>query len=578
MPLRFLLPLLPAIALTACDGGRTTITPGDSPRAEPSSTVALHTPSTVDRYAPANGCFTLHDATSDEGMEVTADGAVRFSVRPAEATPLFWKPSTLGEYLLYDPQRRFISLPAAGDALIDGLECLTALAGWQVAGLGDTLLWLPPALDPVGNTVDELGDSLADIDLDTLGDLRGARALTATTAPDDFSRWILEDTADGFALTNAPTGIPLTSRPLELRPAQGCTAFPEAELNARGTPFKGTNPDGTVFGYAETHMHLGGSSALGGRLSYGQPFHPFGVEHALDDCAEHHGPNGAIDVLDTVVNAQRSFPPHATEGWPTYVDWPQWGSQTHHQTYYVWLQRAWMGGLRLMINHLVANEEICQLWPYSRHDCNEMESLELQLELIHELERYIDAQMGGPGKGFLRIVYSSAEARRTIENGQLAVVIGTENEKIFDCGEYLDQPLCTRDHFRSELARWYDKGVRAIFPIHLLDNAFGGTRISDDPALSALYQTANIVATGHPFATVPCDEADARAPHGETPIDDPRSIFDSILLAVLGPPPLNVPVPPLTGCVNNARGLTTMGADFIHALIDQGVMIETDHT
>ena len=30
--------------------------------------------------------------------------------------------------------------------------------------------------------------------------------------------------------------------------------------------------------------------------------------------------------------------------------------------------------------------------------------------------------------------------------------------------------------------------------------------------------------------------------------------------------------------MNNARGLTPLGEDFIHALIDHGIMIETDHT
>ncbi len=528
------------------------------------------------RYSMANGCYVVRDTASNSWLAAGTDGAAGFVETRAAATPMFMKPSALGEYLFYDPEGRYMSLPAAGDSLIVGLEGITQLAGWQVAAAGDTLLWLPPQLDPVGDGVDAIGDSLADTDLDTLGDLRGARVLALVDSPDDHSRWTVRGEEGAFQVTGFASGIPLVaaSESIAFEPAQGCTPFPEAELGASGTPFSGTNRDGTVFGYAETHMHLGGSSALGGRLGYGSPFHPLGITEALDNCAVNHGPEGTLDVLDTVVNAQRSAPPHATEGWPTFAEWPQWGSQTHHQTYWVWLKRAWMGGLRLMVNHLVANEEICQLWPYQQHDCNEMESVALQREIVLDLQDYIDAQMGGPGEGFFRIVYDSAEARRVIEDGKMAVILGTENEKIFDCGEYLDQPLCTREHYQRELDRWYDLGIRSIFPIHLLDNAFGGTRLTDDPALSALYQTANVVATGHPYATVPCDSLDEYPAPGSSQTDPPRGLFDAIVISVLGPPP----APPLTGCQRNARGLSETGEDFIHALIDHGIMIEIDHT
>ncbi len=566
---RFPLLLAFVLGFSACNGGR-------DATAEVRDATANDALGPQTRYSMANGCYHVRDTSTNRWLAVKADGVVNFADSFAAATAFFMKPSDLGEYLFYDPDGRYLSLPAAADGLIDGLESLTRVAGWQVAGLGDTLLWLPPQLDPVGDGVDSIGDSLADTDLDTLGDLRGARVLSAVSRPDEHSRWTVHGTQDQFEVTAFATGISLvsTADSVAFEPAEGCTDFPEATLGASGTPFSGTNPDGTVFGYAETHMHLGGSSALGGRLGYGAPFHPLGISEALDNCAVHHGPQGALDVLDTVVNAQRSAPPHATEGWPSFAEWPQWGSQTHHQTYWVWLQRAWMGGLRLMVNHFVANEEICQLWPYQQHDCNEMESVALQRELVLDLQDYIDAQMGGPGQGFFRIVYSSSEARQVIEDGKLAVILGTENEKIFDCGEYLDQPLCTREHYQRELDRWYDLGIRSIFPIHLLDNAFGGTRLSDDPALSVLYQTANVVATGHPFATVSCDTIEDYPQPGSSQTDPPRGVFDAIVLSVLGPPP----VPPVTGCQRNARGLTEMGEDFVHALIDHGIMIETDHS
>ena len=52
---------------------------------------------------------------------------------------------------------------------------------------------------------------------------------------------------------------------------------------------------------------------------------------------------------------------------------------------------------------------------------------------MHELERYIDAQAGGPGKGFFRIVETPAAAREVIARGKLAVVLGIETSNLFDC-------------------------------------------------------------------------------------------------------------------------------------------------
>jgi hypothetical protein len=150
-----------------------------------------------------------------------------------------------------------------------------------------------------------------------------------------------------------------------------------------------------------------------------------------------------LGVLDNLLATGSPVNQHATDGWPTFSYWPNPRSQTHHQTYYVWMKRAWMGGQRIMVNHFVANEVICQVWPLKEHDCDEMESVKLQRQLLLDLEEYVDAQEGGPGKGWFRIVYDSATAREVIADGKLAVVMGIENEKLFNCGEFMGMPECT---------------------------------------------------------------------------------------------------------------------------------------
>ena len=64
-----------------------------------------------------------------------------------------------------------------------------------------------------------------------------------------------------------------------------------------------------------------------------------------------------------------------------------------------------------MVNDLVENRALCELYPLKQNDCNEMASAYKQAQDMHALQDYIDAQFGGPGKGFLRIVTSPAEAR-----------------------------------------------------------------------------------------------------------------------------------------------------------------------
>ena len=529
------------------------------------------------RYALANGCFAMQTLATGQYLQANDAGAVAAMVSDlASATPFLLRATTLGQYAFYDPQARFMTLAASAEDLASGAEELIAQLGYTVSGVGD-FVDLEPTVHPAADGVDGVGEGITGGGF-ALGEaLRaGPRSLVMQSEPVDASEWTVDGDEAAFSINNTLTGDVLLAGDnhagFKFVPHNGCAEFPEVQLNASGTPFKGSNTDGRVFGYAETHMHLGGTEMFGGRLGYGKPFHKFGIEHALGNCAVNHGPNGDLGLVDVAVNPDQGPPQHDTQGWPTYTDWPSYGGQIHHQTYYMWLKRAWMGGLRLMVNHLVANESLCQLWPIKGHDCNEMETMEIERQLTLGLQDYVDAQAGGPGKGFFRIVYSSRDARKAIEAGQMAVILGTENEKVFDCGEFLDVPDCSEVSIDADLADWFDRGIRAIFLIHLYDNAFGGARLDDDPAITALYSAGNTVDTGHPYASVACDEADAIQPGEAQP--QSRSIFETVLLMVTNPNPL----PPLTGCLRNARGITPLGDYFVNRLIDTGIMIETDHT
>ena len=147
---------------------------------------------------------------------------------------------------------------------------------------------------------------------------------------------------------------------------------------------------------------------------------------------------------------------------------------THEQTYYRWLERAWMGGLRLYVNLFVENSVLCELYPLKRNSCDEMESVRLQARDIYELQDYIDAQSGGPGKGFFRIVTDPFQARKVIADGKLAVVLGIEVSELFNCSHDNYVPDCNKDDIDRQLDEVYKLGVRDMELVNKFDNALAG--------------------------------------------------------------------------------------------------------
>ena len=90
------------------------------------------------------------------------------------------------------------------------------------------------------------------------------------------------------------------------------------------------------------------------------------------------------------------------------------------------MERSWRGGQRILVNLLVENNKLCELYPLKRNSCDDMDSIRLQAKDMYELQDYIDAQCGGPGQGWYRIVTTPEQARKVINAGKLAVVMGIE--------------------------------------------------------------------------------------------------------------------------------------------------------
>ncbi len=369
-----------------------------------------------------------------------------------------------------------------------------------------------------------------------------------------------------------------------------CATWPEIETGATGTPtpVKGS-PAQPVKGFFEAHVHGMAYEFLGGKVRCGQPWHPYGVEYALGDCRKTGNVyNGALEVGLAGKSPSDPVGKYDPVGWPTFGYWPQHDTLTHEQYYWRWLERAYLGGLRLTTNLLVDNTALCQLFPVKKNSCNEMDGVRLQAQRLHELQDYVDAQSGGPGEGWLRIVTNPTQARQTINAGRLAIVMGIEVSVLFDCGEVLDVPQCTEAQIDQRLQEVFDMGVRQMELVNKFDNALSGVT-GDSGSTGVVVNTGNKYVTGHfwDMRTCPTEPAHDHGDGGQHDKTQPNlaeeapegidalagRVLDQFGGATKGYVAPAYPAGP--HC--NSRGLSTLGTHLVKKMISKGMIFDPDH-
>lgn len=353
-----------------------------------------------------------------------------------------------------------------------------------------------------------------------------------------------------------------------------CRDFPEVTVNVSGNRdnLKG-DINSLVRGYIDPHTHITSYEFMGGKMMAGQPFSPWGVEHALRDSKDLHGERGSLDIIGNLYTFSDLKNRYDTRGWPDFPWWPNYKQMSHMGYYYKWIERAYLSGLRIMVTNLVENEILCNLqrtinpasW-VNPNSCNTMDSVFLQIRRLHEMQNYIDAQAGGKGKGFFRIVYSAKEARQVIANGQLAVVLGVEASETFNCG--LKDANCTYQSVELQLNELYRMGVRSLFPTHKFDNRFGGSAVE-----GGFINVGQWLSSGKFFKTKECD-AKTKGVKIETgfPLIGKLPVLKQILDSIKLNPVYDEKI---EHC--NQKGISQLGVYLVNRMIDKGMMIELDH-
>ncbi len=440
-----------------------------------------------DRYAMANGCYGL------AGQKI------------------FFKPTDLGQYLLYTTDRQFL------------------VAGGRAA------------------------------------------------APSDSTIWTAQERKRGFSFSQGGRPLSLGGHTtFRLRRTTGCTAYPEAGVGVTGRPHAGVTPYQEVRGYVDAHTHGMAFEFLGGDAHCGKPWDRFGAPYALVDCPDHTATGGFGGVLEDALSGKVH---HDPVGWPTFKDWPAPESLTHEGTYYTWLERSWRGGQRIFVNLLVENNQLCMIYPIKRNSCDDMDSIRLQARDMYAMQDYIDAQFGGPGKGFYRIVTDPFQAREVINAGKMAVVMGIETSAPFGCHMKLDVPSCSIADIDRQLDEVRRLGVRQMELVNKFDNALAGVA-GDTGEVGTLVNGANFLETGSFWDMRHCEPADGQS-HDRNQVAAPGisaeqqdALFGAI--AGLGLPTLALPLyPPPDHC--NSRGLTTLGQHTIEALAERHMIFDPDH-
>ncbi len=211
----------------------------------------------------------------------------------------------------------------------------------------------------------------------------------------------------------------------------------------------------------------------------------------------------------------------------------------------------------------------------------------------------------------MEIAHSADELDRIVRQGKLAVVLGVELD---DLGNMNSDDDPRPDQIATEIDRLYCKGVRYIFPIHLVDSAIGGSAAYFDIFnLANLFESHGFYALGcSPDPSTPMDTIQYRYKLGNPYLSCKKVCATDLFIHRKLPTPLvlaawncahkasacalagiaiaklhmadilehyqsDIPSCPYGKGMVNMRGLMPLGAFAIEYMMRRGMLIDIDH-
>lgn len=241
------------------------------------------------------------------------------------------------------------------------------------------------------------------------------------------------------------------------------------------------NGEPAVWGWADLHTHPATELAFEERLLWGSALQHVDVISptvlpAIDPpCSvetHHQDSSSPLDrtahtLIMSMLNQQEQYL-HTPIGTVTpraahLAAWPNGRDVLHQQMQLSSLRRAYEGGQRVLFASTTDSQVLAQLLkgplypdlflPVAAYD---EDSATRQLDRIEEMVRQ--------QSGWMAIAQNATEARDIIRSGRLAVILSLEMDSLSP----------------ETVMRLVDRGVRHVIPVHLIDNAEGGTAANGD--------------------------------------------------------------------------------------------------
>jgi hypothetical protein len=310
--------------------------------------------------------------------------------------------------------------------------------------------------------------------------------------------------------------------------------------------------------------------------------------YGLDNTCGNSLRNWGVGTFESALGAWKEG--DRSRGAPDFRDWPRWDDLLHQKMWIDWIRRAYDQKQRVMVALAVNNKTLADVFAGSPSELflgggdaiprDDKGSADLQIENMKELVARHD--------DFMEIAYSSSDLRSILEKDKLAIVLGVEIDNIGNLKKTL--PNTSPKTVRAELDRLWDLGVRYVFPVHVIDNPFGGTAAYQD-----LFNISNLLEEGSLWSlecSPPEDLIEFRA--GET-LDAVESLTSSLpdfpgRGVIEGG--VDAAVEHVDGALGpecgtrsdgtrighrNKRGLTTLGELAITYMMQKGFFIDIDH-
>jgi len=361
-----------------------------------------------------------------------------------------------------------------------------------------------------------------------------------------------------------------------------------------------------VWGYADYHTHPMSYLAFGGLrgtpILFGNPGgnvddYPdaMSISKDIPHCPPRHGGGYTAEQF---INSAQLLPSrlgfsltallfaHNRSGGPEFKGFPSQLMGAHEQMHITQIYRNYQGGLRLMVALATDDMGAEYLTGYVKNNhvdlVSEKTSLEAQLAGMQAL--------ADKNSRWMQIAYTAADAREIIRHNKLAVIMGVEVDQLGSYG--FPTPA-------DEVKYLWDKGVRAVTPIHAVDNSIGGPAVLNEAynwlndllnrgqidattedlhsgalATPKFFQIEEEKCTGTPSEIGEC--VMYKLGTGEYRVAIMRPIFSFFRRAPWIDSATANSFDTKLG-QKNQMGLTAQGPAYIAALMDRGMILDTAH-